>query len=519
MASSITSRLGTTPNEAVKAPVVAATTTNITLAGEQTIDGVAVVAGDRVLVKDQTAGAENGIYNATTGAWSRATDWDASGDVAKGVMMLDTNGQVFYQASFSGAFTLGSTAVTFTAIPYQNSSAVVYTPTGGAATTVEAALNANRVQTYTTLAAAIADGANIVAGDIIRTRGRTSVNDGGEAFYLVQTSGDFGGTPDETNDHTLSSGDIAVLQEGIRNIARGSNGHSDGANTLTGSQRFFIGNNTESSDDSALLIGRGLTGSYNTGAHAVRDESTVAYTGAGFYGYASFDAIAVASGSTQWNHINGYQARQTYSGSNTIDGMSSFQSNPGVSSGGTADLLYHFHVKDPGGTGTINQNVGLYVEPMTRGTANYAIYSGSASLPSYHGGKWQMGTAPQVDVAGFKSAFGQIPSFDTSGNMLSNPNLTIVNGTLTMSAAAAVIEATVSFTLKLDAVGIVDSLKPHRFPVYTVATLPSAASYTYCRVFVSDSNATTTAGIGATVAGGGSNKVPVYSDGTNWIIG
>jgi len=50
-----------------------------------------------------------------------------------------------------------------------------------------------------------------------------------------------------------------------------------------------------------------------------------------------------------------------------------------------------------------------------------------------------------------------------------------------------------------------------------VATLPSAVtSGVGARSFVSDANATTFASI---VAGGGANKVPVYSDGTNWRIG
>lgn len=51
----------------------------------------------------------------------------------------------------------------------------------------------------------------------------------------------------------------------------------------------------------------------------------------------------------------------------------------------------------------------------------------------------------------------------------------------------------------------------------TVATLPSAATAgTGARAFVTDANATTFA---STVVGGGANKVPVYSDGTNWKIG
>lgn len=54
----------------------------------------------------------------------------------------------------------------------------------------------------------------------------------------------------------------------------------------------------------------------------------------------------------------------------------------------------------------------------------------------------------------------------------------------------------------------------------TVATLPAAANAgAGYRTFVTDSTATTTAGIGAVVAGGGANGVPVYSDGTNWRIG
>ena len=53
--------------------------------------------------------------------------------------------------------------------------------------------------------------------------------------------------------------------------------------------------------------------------------------------------------------------------------------------------------------------------------------------------------------------------------------------------------------------------------VYTVSTLPSAsASGTGYRAFVTDATVTTFA---STVAGGGINKVPVYSDGTNWKIG
>lgn len=52
-----------------------------------------------------------------------------------------------------------------------------------------------------------------------------------------------------------------------------------------------------------------------------------------------------------------------------------------------------------------------------------------------------------------------------------------------------------------------------------VASLPAPATRTGQAMFVTDASATMTAGIGTVVAGGGANKVPVYSDGANWVIG
>jgi hypothetical protein len=61
-----------------KNSVKVATTANITLSGTQTIDGIAVIAGDRVLVKAQSTASQNGIYVVASGTWVRATDMDAT---------------------------------------------------------------------------------------------------------------------------------------------------------------------------------------------------------------------------------------------------------------------------------------------------------------------------------------------------------------------------------------------------------------------------------------------------------
>jgi hypothetical protein len=99
-----------------KASVVAATTTNITLSGTQTIDGVAVIAGDRVLVKDQTTTANNGIYLCAAGSWTRTTDADAWTELVAAYTFVEggtTNGNNGYICTVAAGGTLGSTAITF----------------------------------------------------------------------------------------------------------------------------------------------------------------------------------------------------------------------------------------------------------------------------------------------------------------------------------------------------------------------------------------------------------------------
>lgn len=104
----------------VKASVKAATTANITLSGTQTIDGVALSVGDRVLVKDQTTGTQNGIYVVAAGAWSRSTDADntPSGEVTSGMFTFVEQGTVNSDCGFvlttEDPITLGTTSLTFT---------------------------------------------------------------------------------------------------------------------------------------------------------------------------------------------------------------------------------------------------------------------------------------------------------------------------------------------------------------------------------------------------------------------
>ncbi|MCM8710547.1 hypothetical protein M2651_05840 [Clostridium sp. SYSU_GA19001] len=102
----------------VKDPVRVATTANITLSGTQTIDGVAVVAGDRVLVKNQTTASQNGIYVVASGAWSRASDANTSSEVKAGLCVWvnegTTNGDSRWVLTTNDTIILGTTSLTFT---------------------------------------------------------------------------------------------------------------------------------------------------------------------------------------------------------------------------------------------------------------------------------------------------------------------------------------------------------------------------------------------------------------------
>ena len=104
------------PDAWVKRSVRVATTANITLSGTQTIDGISVVAGDRVLVKNQTTTANNGIYVVAAGTWSRSADANTSAELAAASVGVDsgtTNGGFTFDTDFKTTDTLGSTAMTW----------------------------------------------------------------------------------------------------------------------------------------------------------------------------------------------------------------------------------------------------------------------------------------------------------------------------------------------------------------------------------------------------------------------
>ena len=107
----------------VKTSVRVATTANGTLssafANNSTVDGITLATNDRILLKNQSTGSENGIYTVNaSGAPTRATDFDADSEVTGGAFFFAEEGSVNADNGFvltnDGAITVGTTALTFT---------------------------------------------------------------------------------------------------------------------------------------------------------------------------------------------------------------------------------------------------------------------------------------------------------------------------------------------------------------------------------------------------------------------
>lgn len=101
-----------------KQPVRAASTANVSLASPgATLDGVTLVSGDRVLLKNQTAGAENGIYvwTGASAALTRATDADTAAELAAASVLVaegTTNADKQFTQNTDNV-TLGTTSLTW----------------------------------------------------------------------------------------------------------------------------------------------------------------------------------------------------------------------------------------------------------------------------------------------------------------------------------------------------------------------------------------------------------------------
>lgn len=180
--------LANLPGAWVKKAVDCATTAALTInTAQTTIDGVTLSASSRVLVKNQAAPAENGIYtNLTTTSWTRASDADSAAELAGATVSVDagtTNGGYIWTTSFKTTDTLGTTAINW----YQNydGSTVVPATNGGTGQTSYAVGDL----LYASSSTAISKLADVATGNVLISGGVGAAPSYGKVGLTTHISG------------------------------------------------------------------------------------------------------------------------------------------------------------------------------------------------------------------------------------------------------------------------------------------------------------------------------------------
>ena len=234
-------------------PARVSTTTNITLSGLQTIDGVLVNEGDRVLVRSQTTGSENGVYVAGTGSWVRSSDF-SSGSANKYAVLV-TEGDVGAGAGFvvtaESPYTIGTSNLVFTQFsgnPTANAGAGL-SKTGNTlsvvtdGTTTEISGNSIRVKDSGISASKLAVGcvntANIVNGSVTNPKLANS--------SLTVSAGD-----------GLQTGGLVYLGSSVTLDVDGTVVRTAGNQSIAGVKSFTDTTQSLNASTGAVVVGGGL---------------------------------------------------------------------------------------------------------------------------------------------------------------------------------------------------------------------------------------------------------------------
>jgi hypothetical protein len=405
-----------------KQPVRCGTTANITLSGLQTIDGVTVVADNRVLVKNQTTTSQNGIYLASATAWSRAPDADTWNELISALVFVESGstlaGSAWYCTIQPGG-TIGTTAIVW------SNFSVAATYTAGTGLTLTDYVFSI---TNTGVAAAAYGSASKTLTATVNAQGQLTVISAPDiAIANTQVSGLGTMSTQSASSVAITGGSINGTTIGGTTAAAVNATTFTGAGTgLTGTATSLsIGGNaaTATSATTATNIAGGATGSvpYQSAS------STTTFLNAGSNG----QVLTLASGVPSWATPTTGTVTSV-GGTGTVSGISlsgTVTSSGNLTLGGTLDLSAPPAI---GGT-TANTIRGSTITATTKVVSPYvdAASSAGGALRTLAGAnclQWGAGDAVNLTLDG---PFNMNPA---------NASISIAptgTGTLTVNPATA----------------------------------------------------------------------------------
>ena len=368
-----------------KASVVAATTGNITLFGPQLIDGISIVATNRVLVKNQSQPADNGLYLCTDAAWTRTADMNNWAEVPSSYVFVETgtlDGGTGWVCTSPPGGTLGVTPITWV----QFSGSGTYTAGAGLTLTgTEFSVNAAQptITSVGTLTSLEVTG-NVSAGNVSATTftGNLTGNASGSAATVTTNA-----QPNITSTGTLTSLDVTG------NVSAGN----ISATTFTGN----------------------ISATYVSGTLTTNAQPNITSTGT----LTSLDVTGnVSAGNISATYVSGTLTTNAQPNVTSVGTLTSLDVTGNVSAGNVSGTLL---------TGTLTTNAQPNVTSV--GTLTSLDVTGNVSAGNVSGtlltGTLTTNAQPNI------TSTGTLTSLAVTGNVSAgNVSGTLLTGTLTTNA-------------------------------------------------------------------------------------